>query len=120
MEGSIDLRMVVTLGGILFSVAGASAVAKMQIKAILSKLNDMETRFRALDSTTDKQETSIETQMQRLNVLSKMMSPENLRRDHMQMAELTATVKQLREDVNHLAKKHNTEHPPVKSTRDAT
>ena len=30
MEGAIDLRLVVTLGGILFSVAGASAVAKMQ------------------------------------------------------------------------------------------
>ena len=34
MEGAIDVRMVLTIGGILFSVAGASAVAKMQIKQI--------------------------------------------------------------------------------------
>jgi tetrahydromethanopterin S-methyltransferase subunit B len=119
MDGSIDLSMVVTLGGILFSVIGASAVAKMQIKSIITKLLDIETRFRALDATTDKQQTSIETNAQRLNILSKMMSPENLRRDHMMLAELIATVKQVKENVDHLEKMHNTVHPPVSATRTA-
>jgi len=119
MDGSIDLRLVMTLVGMLVSVAGASAVAKMQIKAILEKLDDMESRFRVLDSTTDKQETSIETLEQRMSVLSGMMSPDNLRRDHMTLAELMANVKQLRDDVNHLEKMHNTVHPPVSNTRKA-
>ena len=79
----------------------------------------METRFRALDSTTDRQETSIETNAQRLNILAKMMSPENLRRDHMMLAELIATVKQIKENVDHLEKMHNTVHPPIKDTRTA-
>ena len=120
MDGSIDLRLVMTLVGMLVSVAGASAVAKMQIKAILEKLDDMESRFRVLDSTTDKQETSIETLEQRMSVLSGMMSPDNLRRDHMTLAELMANVKQLRDDVNHLEKMHNTVHPPVSNTRKAS
>ena len=119
MDGSIDLRLVMTLLGMLVSVAGASAVAKMQIKVILEKLEDMESRFRVLDSTTDKQETSIETLEQRMSVLSGMMSPDNLRRDHMTLAELMANVKQLRDDVNHLEKMHNTVHPPVSNTRKA-
>ena len=41
MEGAIDIRLVVTLAGILFSVAGASAVAKLQIKQLIAKLEDM-------------------------------------------------------------------------------
>ena len=119
MDGSIDLRLVMTLVGMLVSVAGASAVAKMQIKVILEKLDDIESRFRVLDSTTDKQETSIETLEQRMSVLSGMMSPDNLRRDHMTLAELMTNVKQLRDDVNHLEKMHNTVHPPVSNTRKA-
>lgn len=119
MDGSIDLRLVMTLVGMLVSVAGASAVAKMQIKVILEKLDDMESRFRVLDSTTDKQETSIETLEQRMSVLSGMMSPDNLRRDHMTLAELMANVRQIREDVNHLEKMHNTVHPPVSQVRKA-
>lgn len=119
MDGSIDLRLVLTLVGMLVSVAGASAVAKMQIKVILEKLDDMESRFRVLDSTTDKQETSIETMEQRMSVLSGMLSPDNLRRDHMTLAELMTNVRQIREDVNHLEKMHNTVHPPVSPIRKA-
>ena len=37
MEGGIDIRLVVTIAGILFSVAGASAVAKMQIKQLVER-----------------------------------------------------------------------------------
>ena len=54
MEGAIDIRLVVTLAGILFSVAGASAVAKLQIKQLIEKLEDMEQRLRKLDSRGDK------------------------------------------------------------------
>ena len=120
MDGSIELRVVMTLVGMLVSVAGASAVAKMQIKVILEKLDDIESTFRVLDSTTAKQETSIETLEQRMSVLSGMMSPDNLRRDHMTLAELMANVKHLRDDVNHLEKMHNSVHPPVSNTRKAS
>ena len=41
MEGGIDIRLVVTIAGILFSGAGASGVAKMQIKDIIEKMSDM-------------------------------------------------------------------------------
>ena len=120
MDGSIDLRLVVTLAGMLVSVVAASAVAKMQIKVILERLDDMEARFRALDSTTDKQETNIETLGQRMSILSGMLSPDNLRRDHMTLAKLLTNVKQMQDDITHLEKMHNTVHPPVKDTREAS
>ena len=45
MEGAIDIRLIVTLGGILFSVAGAAAVGKMQIRSILDAMGDVEKRL---------------------------------------------------------------------------
>ena len=73
MEGAIDVRMVLTIGGILFSVAGASAVAKMQIKQIEEKLTDMEHRLRKMDSRSDKLVTATETQEQRINILANII-----------------------------------------------
>jgi uncharacterized membrane protein len=119
MEGGIDVRLVVTIAGILFSVAGASAVAKMQIKSLLDKLEDMEQRFRKMDSRGDKLVTIAETQQQRIDILAKMASPENLRRDHMQLAELLATVKGLEKSCDRLYSMHNGKHPPVSDTRKA-
>ena len=102
MEGAIDLRLVVTLGGILFSVAGASAVAKMQIKQLVDKLDDVEQRLRKMDSNYDKLHTATETQEQRISILAKMASPENLRRDHMQLAEMLTTIKNLEKGYDRL------------------
>jgi chromosome segregation ATPase len=119
MEGAIDLRLVVTLGGILFSVAGASAVAKMQIKQLVDKLEDVEQRLRKMDGMYDRLHTSTETQEQRISILAKMASPENLRRDHMQLSEILTTIKNLEKNYDRLYAMHNGKHPPVSDTRKA-
>ena len=119
MEGAIDLRLVVTLGGILFSVAGASAVAKMQIKQLVDKLDDVEQRLRKMDGMYDRLHTSTETQEQRISILAKMASPENLRRDHMQLSEILTTIKNLEKNYDRLYAMHNGKHPPVSSERKA-
>jgi chromosome segregation ATPase len=119
MEGAIDLRLVVTLGGILFSVAGASAVAKMQIKQLVDKLDDVEQRLRKMDGMYDRLHTSTETQEQRISILAKMASPENLRRDHMQLSEILTTIKNLEKNYDRLYAMHNGKHPPVSDTRKA-
>ena len=119
MEGAIDLRLVVTLGGILFSVAGASADAKMQIKQLVDKLEDVEQRLRKMDSMYDRLHTSTETQEQRISILAKMASPENLRRDHMQLSEILTTMKNLEKNYDRLYAMHNGKHPPVSSERKA-
>jgi hypothetical protein len=72
-----------------------------------------------MDSRGDKLVTATETQEQRINILAKMASPENLRRDHMQLAELLTTVKQLEKSYDRLYSMHNGKHPPVSDTRKA-
>ena len=119
MEGAIDIRLVVTLAGILFSVAGASAMAKLQIKQLIEKLEDMEQRLRRLDSRGDKLATLTETQEQRIDILAKMSSPENLRRDHMNIAEMSTHIQRLQKDCDRLYSMDNGSHPPVASEKKA-
>ena len=112
MDGVIDIRLLITLGGILFSVAGAAAVGKIQISNIMQGLQDIEKRLRAVDKRIDLLETATETQEQRLKILAAMSSPENMRRDHMQIADVLANVNFLRDEVERLRKLHNGVHPP--------
>ena len=120
MDGQIDIKLIITLGGILFSVAGAAAIGKMQIKVILEQLADIETRLRSLDTRADKIDTLVETHQQRISVLASMSSPENLRRDHMKLASTEALVEQLRVDTDRILRMHNGVHPPVSDERKAT
>ena len=56
MDGSVDIKLLVTLGGIIVSMAGAAAVAKNQIQRLTEMLKDMEGRMRKFDGRADKLE----------------------------------------------------------------
>ena len=120
MDGAIDMRLIITVVGIIVSMAGAAAVGKMQIKVMLEKLDDTEQRLRVMDRRTDAIETSSEKQEQRINILAQMSSPENMRRDHMLMANILADISHLKTSSDKMAKIHNGVHPPVSSERKAT
>tara|TARA_R110000744_G_scaffold31607_3_gene74251 strand:- start:600 stop:1043 length:444 start_codon:yes stop_codon:yes gene_type:complete len=114
---AIDLRLVLTIGGMVASVVAASAVAKFQIKSLSEKLEDIEQRLRKMDSRSDRLVTATETQEQRISILSKMASPENLRRDHMQISQMLTHLEHLQKSYDKLYAMHNGEHPPVASER---
>ena len=120
MEGAIDIRLIITVVGIIVSMAGAAAVGKMQIKTIIEQLTDLEKRLRVIDTRADKLETQTETQQQRISILAQMSSPENLRREHMATAHMLADISYLREATESLRKMHNGVQPPVASERRST
>ena len=95
MDGSIDIKLIATLAGILVAMAGAAAVAKSQIQRLSELLKDIENRMRAHDSRTDKLENDLSTQIQRLDVIAKMMSPEVMERKAREMATIIARVEVL-------------------------
>ena len=114
MDGSVDLRLILTIGGVLFSIAAASGVARMQLKIIEEQLRDIEARLRALDTRLDRSEKESEIGHQRVDVLSKMSDPTTLERRAREMAEVIARVKNIDLDVGELKKMHNGTHPPVR------
>ena len=74
MDGAVDIKLLVTLGGIIVSMAGAAAVAKSQIQRLTEMLKDMESRMRVQDSRTDRIENTVNTNEQRLGVIGKARS----------------------------------------------
>ncbi len=79
MEG-IDIRLLVTVGGMAATVIAASAVVKASVKVLQDQARDFEKRLRAVDVRIDKATTQIETLAQRQGVISSMMDPNTMER----------------------------------------
>ena len=79
MEG-IDIRLLVTVGGMAAPVIAASAVVKASVKVLQDQARDFEKRLRAVDVRIDKATTQIETLAQRQGVISSMMDPNTMER----------------------------------------
>jgi len=119
MDGAIDIRLVITLLGVAASVFGGAAIAKLQIKQLTEEAKDLHKDIRSLDARYDRLHTLSETQEQRIDILAKMNSPENLRRDHMTLAAIQADIAFLKDEAARMHKLHNGVHPPVPNERKA-
>ena len=117
MEGVVDIKLLITLGGVGASIIGTAAVARAQIGRLMEQLKDVEARLRQADSRTDKLENEASTQVNRLDVIAKMLSP-NEREKYARMTERhEVTLKWMEKDyerrVSGLEKMHNDNHPKV-------
>ena len=117
MDGAIDLRLVVSIAGILISLGGAIAVTKQSLKVQADLISDLEARLRQLDSRTDRLITQIETQAQRVSVLSGILDPQLLAAEHKSASAFQATTEAklaaLEAEVSTLRHMHNGKHPEV-------
>ncbi len=121
---SADLRLLMTVGGMLVSVVSAFVIVKTKLSGVIEQLGDMEKRLRKLDSTIDKQHTAIETQAQRTHVLSGMLEPSKREKLHRSLERNKVEIEHLRRDVDAHRREylsaHNGKHPPVPSEKDKT
>ena len=121
MDGAtVDLRLIITILGVAASIFGGAAVAKMRIKDLQESISEIHSTLKANDKRIDILENGSSVTSQRLDILAKMNSPENLRRDHIAMAELTSSVMQLRKEMDHQLHIHNGKHIPVANERVGT
>ena len=111
MEGAVDIKFLITLGGILFSVAGAAAVGKMQIKAILESLLDIERRLRVIDKRIDDLESHQGVIKNQLNVFKDILSPKNLADQNREISEIKTHIKELQRETDRQYRMHNGSHP---------
>ena len=113
MEGSVDEKLLLSLGSTFASVIAAMAVARHQIKTLTSSVESLQQDIRKLDTRADRLETQIETQGQRVGVLSKMMDPQTMERRHREAAKVNADIDALKAEVSTLRHMHNGRHPSV-------
>ncbi len=117
MDGMVDVKLLITLGGVAASVIGTAAVARAQITRLTEQIKDVESQLRSADSRTDKLENTSDTQEQRVDILAGMLSPtkreEDARRSERLITSLNYIDNDLRRRVEHLEKIHNSKHPRI-------
>ena len=117
MDGAIDLRLVVSIAGILISLGGAMAITKQSLKVKAEFIRDLEARLRQLDSRTDRITTQIETQAHRVSVLSGILDPQLLAAEHKSTSAFQATTQAklvaLEAEVSTLRHMHYGKHPQI-------
>lgn len=111
-----DYKLLISLGSTLASLAGAFAVVRYQVKAIMDTLQDVEKRLRVMDTRIDKAELTD----QKVSVLSGMLSPSERERAVRETAGMLADISYLKAEAARMHKLHNGVHPPVSSERKAT
>ena len=108
----IDVRMILTLGGMLASVVTAFVIVKTKLQVVIEQLSDIENRFRSMDKSNDSQEVTIQNHAQRLDVISGMLAPKEREARAREMASIIAEVNALRKEIDKLSNMHNGVHPP--------
>ena len=93
-----DVRLLLTIGGMLVSVVSAAAIAKQQLKTLSEHIQDIESRLRKLDTRLDKNDNQTDVTIQRLSILAGMMDPPTMDRRSREL-------ERLRADLDHLQKK---------------
>ena len=118
MEGSIDIKLLLSLGAMLVSVVSASVIVKQKLASVIEQLNDLkkdyESRLRSLDQRTDKQENLIDLNSQKTEVLSSILSPSKLESQHREIERINIMTHSNSDRLNRLEKMHNGTHPSVK------
>ena len=118
MEGSIDIKLLLSLGAMLVSVVSASVIVKQKLATVIEQLNDLkkdyESRLRSLDQRTDKQENLIDLNSQKTEVLSSILSPSKLESQHREIERINIMTNNNSDRLNKLEKMHNGSHPSVK------
>ncbi len=95
----LDIKTLITVGGIAASVIGSAAVAKHQLKTIHENIKEIFASLKKLDQRTDKHDINAEMLTSKVTVLSSMMSPDTLERRYREVESLKKDVEFLKEKV---------------------
>lgn len=110
----MDARMLLTVGGIVVSIASAAAIVRQQLATVIRELKDMksdyESRLRDLDKRTDQQEVAIDLNAQKTSVLSGILSPDKLDKSSREIERISIMARTNESRISHLEKIHNNRH----------
>ena len=97
MEGSIDLRLVITISTLLVSVVAASAIARYQIRELVQTVTGLRKEISSMDLRVDRAEMSAASLKQRTDMLARMAAPEVLELRHRETASMLKDIEHLKQ-----------------------
>ena len=120
----LDIKLLLTIGAMIVSVVTSSVIVKQKLSAVIERLDalqkDYESRLRKLDQRTDKQENEIDLNAQKTAVLSSILSPSQLEKQHRETEKTIGSVAAVSEKAESnqrrilkLENMHNGKHPKI-------
>ena len=117
----VDIKLLLQLGSIVVAIAASMAVARTQLRGVISNVEGIASRISKLATDLDKVENggiSFESEIRtRLNVVTSILSVERLERQHRELEKLhaaddVATIRldRLRADIEQLRKMYLDSH----------
>ena len=122
----IDLRLIFQIVSIAVAIAGALAVAKQQLKAVIEAQTKDQRRLSNIANAVDKIETgsaAFEAVVEsKLKIISNILSVDNLEKRNREMENIQVRLDGLRRDIDRQKEEyhasHNGRHPPIPKYED--
>ena len=120
----LDIKLLITIGVMVVSVVTSSVIVKQKLSAVIERLDalqkDYESRLRILDQRTDQQANDIDLNGQKTAVLSSILSPSQLEKQHRETEKTIGSVAAVAEKAESnqrrilkLENMHNGKHPKI-------
>ena len=109
----LDGRMFFQIGAVIASLSGAWALVKSQVKTLKENQDSMKIKMTEHGRDLDKNDNSIAVMKNQILILSGILSPNNLAKEHTRRGHIEAEVEMLMQDVSKLYDMHNGKHPPA-------
>jgi chromosome segregation ATPase len=114
----LDIRLMITLGGMLVSVAASFVLTRAKCVELEEDIKSILKRMEQLDHTLDRTNTATQMAEQRVNVLSKMLDPDSREQLHRSLERIVVEVEHLQDESKRMRHMHNGTHPkPVDSAK---
>ena len=124
MDGSIDIKLLLSLASVLVAIVTSSVIVKQKLIVMERRFDalqkDYESRLRNLDQSTDKQENMIALNQAKTSVLSDILAPSNLAQQNREIERIIGSViavdvtcKSNERRILKLESLHNGSHPKV-------
>ena len=96
MDGSIDIKLLLSLASVLVAIVTSSVIVKQKLIVMERRFDalqkDYESRLRKLDQSTDKQENMIALNQAKTSVLSDILAPSNLAQQNREIERIIGSV----------------------------
>ena len=109
---NVGANEVLQLTLLLCTIAGSWGVVRSNVQRLLSDLGDQRKDLDHLTGRADELSQACKVIEHQLSILSQILSPNELRNQNREIAQLIAKVEINTRDVQLLQKMHNGEHPP--------
>ena len=100
----LDLRLLLTLGGMGASILSAAVIVKTKLGAVIEQLQDIEQRLRALDSRLDAVDVAVNSSAKSISIFREMFNPKERDAASRELERHKIEIAHLREDISELRK----------------